>query len=428
MKKISLVAASLMLAATCSWHANAQMTFTADFKPGPPVSDEAVMATTYGCLPMGFSSLPETTNALGATQLFMFEWTIHALGCGNMSGKTLLRFDQMCTLPPTAIIDYAELRLFGVPSSPTITVGNSWYPGTPYSDNPGWVRQVSSPWANNTVTWSTMPGTTAIADPIPVSTTQWNDNYVIPVTAVTNAIWTSGTNYGYLLELQSTAYYRSAIWASSYDPNPANWPELYIEYHLPCNANFNACNSTDNPNTYNFTAEDGTYPDTYTWDFGDGSPVVTGTGATHTYTAPGSYLVCLTLTNADGKVMCQECTRICVDRIVKPCINTDKPASKSSKATGGFPKDFGLDGTIAITSVSPNPTNSVLNVNTQLIAGGDVQYKVYDMTGKEMLHGKNSLGAGKQKMSISVEKLVPGTYVLEMKDNYSKTTTKFTKE
>ena len=433
MKNIYLVAASLMLAATTNWHANAQMTFTADFKPGPSISDEAVIATTYGCLPHGFPSLPETTNAYGATQLFMFEWTIHALGCGNMSGKTLIRFDQMCTLPHGAIIDYAELRLFGVPSSPTITVGNSWYPTTPYSDNPGFVKGITGPWTNTGVTWATQPGTTIVDEaPIPVTTTQWNNDFAIPVTLLTGDIWnsiqTTGINNGYWLELQSTAYYRSTLWASSFDPNPAKWPELYIEYHLPCDANFNVCSNTNTPNTFNFTAEDGTYPDVYTWDFGDGSPTETGTSVSHTYTATGSYKVCLTLTDASGKVMCEQCTPICVNEIVKPCSGSTNPASKGSTGSQGLPKNFGLDGTLAITSVSPNPANSILNVNLQLISAGDVQYTVYDMTGKDMMHGKASVGAGKQKVSFSVEKLIPGTYVLEMKDNYTKTTSKFTKE
>jgi PKD repeat protein len=39
---------------------------------------------------------------------------------------------------------------------------------------------------------------------------------------------------------------------------------------------------------------------TYTWDFGDGSPVGTGMQPTHTYSSPGSYSVTLTVADAEG--------------------------------------------------------------------------------------------------------------------------------
>ncbi len=42
------------------------------------------------------------------------------------------------------------------------------------------------------------------------------------------------------------------------------------------------------------------YADTYAWDFGDGSPVVTDTNPTHVYAAIGQYTVTLTATNAAG--------------------------------------------------------------------------------------------------------------------------------
>ena len=43
-----------------------------------------------------------------------------------------------------------------------------------------------------------------------------------------------------------------------------------------------------------------TLPLTYSWNFGDGSPVNTTASPSHTYTANGTYWVCLTVTNASG--------------------------------------------------------------------------------------------------------------------------------
>lgn len=41
-------------------------------------------------------------------------------------------------------------------------------------------------------------------------------------------------------------------------------------------------------------------PTSWSWDFGDGSPVSTSQNPAHTYSATGTYVVSLTVTNADG--------------------------------------------------------------------------------------------------------------------------------
>jgi PKD repeat protein len=59
------------------------------------------------------------------------------------------------------------------------------------------------------------------------------------------------------------------------------------------------------PTTVNFSATQ-----VSTWDFGDGS---TGSGisVSHTYGAPGTYIVCASSTNADGSI-CKQCDTICL--------------------------------------------------------------------------------------------------------------------
>jgi uncharacterized repeat protein (TIGR01451 family) len=49
------------------------------------------------------------------------------------------------------------------------------------------------------------------------------------------------------------------------------------------------------------TLGEGSEPVTFVWDFGDGSPIYTGTNASHVY-APGSYSLTLTATNSAGSV------------------------------------------------------------------------------------------------------------------------------
>jgi PKD repeat protein len=55
-------------------------------------------------------------------------------------------------------------------------------------------------------------------------------------------------------------------------------------------------------------ATDG-YPDTYSWDFGDGSATSTAVNPNHVYAANGNYNVCLTVTNAGGSnTICKQVT------------------------------------------------------------------------------------------------------------------------
>ncbi len=64
-----------------------------------------------------------------------------------------------------------------------------------------------------------------------------------------------------------------------------------------CDASFSA---TPNGNTVAFTASPtGNGPFTYAWDFGDGTTTNTQ-GASHTYSSPGVYQVCLTTTSSDN--------------------------------------------------------------------------------------------------------------------------------
>lgn len=446
-KKINLLAANLLLAAfvLVGLNASAQSVI---FKPNGIVGEDVDLGTSYGCTPSIFSSPIEFLNWDGY-DLTYNSWTIGALGCSNTDGQFLIRFTEMNNLPCNAVITRAQLYLYGVPTSGFVPQGNSYYPGSPFPTNPGWVERVTGPWAESVVTWSTMPSTTTVNQtPVPATTMQWNDNMVIDVTALTQDIWASGNNDGYMLRLQTAAAYRSVVFASSDDPNNALWPELHLDYYLlPCNANFNYCSSTPNPNTYDFTAIDPTQCLTYSWDFGDGT---TGIGAaiTHTYSAPGSYLVCLSMIDNTGAVQCRECTQICINNVGPSAApvhnpstqgnndNTPRPqkiisnntvtssAAKPAHGTGSYMIDVPL----TIAGISPNPAHTSLDVNLQLIKSGDVQYKLYNLEGKEILSGTKLMNGGAQKMSISVKQLPAGLYILEMKDDYSTAKTKFTKE
>ncbi|MEL6133928.1 MAG: PKD domain-containing protein, partial [Bacteroidota bacterium] len=97
---------------------------------------------------------------------------------------------------------------------------------------------------------------------------------------------------------------------------------------------------------------------TYTWDFGDGSPEVTGESVSHTYTEPGLYFVMLTTTSDIGCVATQsEAIRADPDPVCNAdFLGVEQPNLKAI-FTALFPRD-GLDfeWSIGGTPVSNSPT------------------------------------------------------------------------
>lgn len=78
---------------------------------------------------------------------------------------------------------------------------------------------------------------------------------------------------------------------------------------------------------------------TYSWDFGDGSPLSTATSPSHTYAAPGNYNVCLIATGVNPNlVTCSDtfCTNIIVAATPTPCIANANFTFSSTGLTTSF--------------------------------------------------------------------------------------------
>jgi len=63
----------------------------------------------------------------------------------------------------------------------------------------------------------------------------------------------------------------------------------------------------------NFNAERSINAKTYSWNFGDGSDGATGSNINHTYAEEGSYIVILTITNADSEENTESDARVLTD-------------------------------------------------------------------------------------------------------------------
>lgn len=211
--------------------ANAQ-TVTIHLKPGAAKGEDVGITTTYGCTPSG-SSLPwEFVNSGSAEEMYYIDWTFYSLGCSHGTGRCLLRFTDMDTIPPghCLALSKAELNLFAVNSS--TSWGTSYFSGSPYPlSNQGWVERVTGSWSESTVTWSTQPSVTTVNRVgIPNSTARWGWSTTLDVTTLVKDILASGTNNGFRVSLQTEAIYRSVILASSDNTDSTLWPELILYF------------------------------------------------------------------------------------------------------------------------------------------------------------------------------------------------------
>ncbi len=279
--------------------------YSVTFKPNAAAGQDAMILRNDDCPSW------QTTNYPNGAEVDAFAWTWYASGCGPGAGRSLVRFDGLNTLPAGAVITYAELRLFGVASSGNAQ-GNSSYPGSPFGTvNTSLVRRVTSAWNENTVTWATQPTITSVDEAVvPASSTQWNYNVSLDVTNQVINMIAPGANNGFMLMLKTEAYYRSMLFASSDNADPARWPELFVKYDLPCQADFAYWTHTNNAGFYYFKVDPPQPGFSYKWSFGDGA-TASGPSTTHTYLT-GSYEVCLIAYNEETGEKCEKCVKICV--------------------------------------------------------------------------------------------------------------------
>ena len=136
--------------------------------------------------------------------------------------RSLLAFD-LNMIPPGTIILSATLELFHYNS--TANIGHSTLSGS----NEAALYRVTENWNENTVTWNSMPAFTnadSLYIPASTSTTQ---NYVLNVTTlIQDMVNDSANSFGFLFKLDTESFYRSMLFASSDEADPALHPKLTI--------------------------------------------------------------------------------------------------------------------------------------------------------------------------------------------------------
>ncbi len=147
--------------------------------------------------------------------------------------RSYIKFDSLVKIPSTAKILGAQLQLFGESSSFSFPNGNSYYPGSGNPENTCLVQRViGGNWNQTTLTWNTMPATTAqYQDTIPPSNSQWNYNTAVNVTKLVAAMVKSGKNYGFCLRMLNEESYRIMEFSTSEVTAPSLRPKLIIRYN-----------------------------------------------------------------------------------------------------------------------------------------------------------------------------------------------------
>ncbi len=207
----------------------------------------------------GLSS-ERTVNYGTNAQFLANAWTF-----GGTPGRvrSVIEFD-LHSIPPGSVITSASFTLYawGLPtgSGPHSTLSGS---------NEAWLRRVTSPWDENTVTWNTQPATTTVDQvSVPASVSPTED-YTIDVTTLVQDIVNDPANsFGFELLLKTEAYYRRLNFCSSDNTNPLLRPRLEVHFtassapiYIPLNlgADTAMCFVNDSSITLNAYVSGGSY-------------------------------------------------------------------------------------------------------------------------------------------------------------------------
>lgn len=159
-----------------------------------------------------------------------YAWTSGGI---PITGRSLIKFKGLSTIPSNATIISARLYMYGVDNSIHLPAGNSLYLGSSYTeDNSMTVLQVTQNWNSKTVTWPTQPKVTRQdAVVIPISNKQWNYDANVDVTnMVTKMVANPSKNYGFMFRMAVEEIYKCMQFSSSNYYIPERRPKLVVTY------------------------------------------------------------------------------------------------------------------------------------------------------------------------------------------------------
>ncbi len=131
-----------------------------------------------------------------------------------------------------------------------------------------------------------------------------------------------------------------------------------------------------NPNVFSFSGASNSPGAVFTWDFGDGSPTVTGYNPQHAYGAPGTYTVCMIAIS--GVDTCNYCQQVTVPGSGQNCTFVAFPDSVNN-STWNFMGVPALLTTVLNWDFGDNTTAVGNNVSHQYAAPGVYNVCMYEV-------------------------------------------------
>ena len=211
--------------------------------------------------------------------------------------------------------------------------------------------------------------------------------------------------YYYLSEFGGLLYYhftQYGCWSGTYDVSSGGNCCIGEDLVQPVNsiiASFSASSDTAclKEGIFFQNSSINTFPGAtqYEWDFGDGTPVDTSVNALHSYSAMGSYIVTLTVTDSSGAASDTETMVITVIHC-------------GATGTAGINFDDWLD-------LYPNPSHGELVCRFPEWLKLPATMELIDATGKSrFLKQIESAPAGSRKIILDVSKMPAGLYLLRI--------------
>lgn len=192
------------------------------------------------------------------------------------------------------------------------------------------------------------------------------------------------------------------------DFTPIDTTNCYLSSGITCSAGFSLYPDPNTPQLwYAIPYVTGTVPFNYNWDWGDGNTSSNILLASHTYSSPGYYNICFSVTDGDGCVStyCDSSTYI----------NKTEGAIITVNVVSSIPTHV-IEGneTERVVSVFPNPSIGVFNVFLDLPKEEEVNLKLFNHLGQEVVNQKTVVSSNGIITPLDASKLANGVYFLSV--------------
>lgn len=147
----------------------------------------------------------------------------------------------------------------------------------------------------------------------------------------------------------------------------------------------------------------------YSWNFGDGSPPVSGLFVTHTYATHGSYNVCLTISNSTTGCNNTFCDTLTVD-------SAGNVRSSFTVTTGNSISGIEENSKVSNLQIYPNPTADIINLDFSASESFIIAVRILDIGGKEVYSSSKSNNSGSNLIKISTSNFEEGMYIIQLND------------